>query len=118
MKKSPPKKTVTRTSLASFQRNVLEQLSEIRNTLENIVNQNYREAKRIKDMSKTTKDVLAAVAKESTVLDSVAVFIQELKDKAAQQGVEQADIEAIFAGVEANTAKAALFQNTPTPEPV
>lgn len=69
-------------------------------------------------MANTGADVLAAVQKETTVIDSLGVFVQQLKDQLVAQGVDQAAIDAAFAGITANTLTEAAFMNTPTPPPV
>lgn len=70
--------------------------------------------RRLDHMAKTLDDILADVAEESTTLDSLSVFVQGLKQQIADalSGVTlppaaQAKVEAVFAGIEANKAKAA-----------
>lgn len=68
-------------------------------------------------MAHKTSELLEAVRQQKTVIDSFGAFVEGLKAKAAEQGIEQADVDAIFEGVTANTAAAAVFVNTPTPAP-
>lgn len=90
----------------------------------NIPNQlerNERLLRRILDKENqqmaSTQELLAAVSAQTTVIAGVGTFIDELKAQLLANGVAQADIDSAFAGVNANTTTAALFVNTPTPEP-
>lgn len=65
----------------------------------------------------STAELLAAVSAQTTVIAGVGEFIVQLKAQLLANGVAQADIDAAFEGVTANTTTAALFVNTPTPAP-
>ncbi len=68
-------------------------------------------------MANTLDDVLGAVTDEATVEDSVLALLTSIKAQLDAAGGNQAKIDAIFSGLQANKAKlaAALLANTPTP---
>jgi hypothetical protein len=68
-------------------------------------------------MARTGRELLEAVKQQTTVINSFGAFVDGLKANLAERGIEQADIDAAFEGVTANTAAAAVFVNTPTPVP-
>jgi hypothetical protein len=63
-------------------------------------------------------DIVADVAAENTAIASVSTLIQGLRDQIANLGInpaDQAKIDAIFAGVEANKAALATALDTNVP---
>jgi hypothetical protein len=68
-----------------------------------------------RQMAANIDQVLQDVNDETTLIDGIGTFIQGLKDQLAAQGIDQAKLDAAFAGAEANKAKlaAALSANTP-----
>jgi membrane-bound lytic murein transglycosylase B len=72
----------------------------------------------------TLDELVAATEEQTTVEASMEVFLQGLKDQLTAQGLDQAKVDAAFAGVTANTARisAAISANTtsepPTEPPV
>jgi len=78
--------------------------------------------RKLNEMANTLDDVLADVQSEKTVVDGISTLISGLKQQVADalSGVltaeQQAKVDAIFAGVEANKAalSANLVANTPS----
>lgn len=106
-----------RITIEGVDRRDIDALLNIPNQLE----RNERLLRRILDKENqqmaSTQQLLAAVSAQTTVIASVGEFISTLKAELLAQGVAQADIDAAFEGVNANTTTAALFVNTPTPAP-
>lgn len=67
----------------------------------------------------TLDDVLTEVAEESTVDDSIVALLENIKAQLDAAGGNQAKIDQIFAGLQANKAKlaAALLAGTPSAPP-
>lgn len=103
--------------LDTLDQSVQEMKSQLRRLVKAERHHERQEEWRDELMAHTASEVLEAVRQQTTVTDSLGVFVQQLKDQLAAQGVDQAAIDAAFEGVTANTAKEAVFQNTPTPAP-
>jgi cell division FtsZ-interacting protein ZapD len=67
----------------------------------------------------TLDELLAEVERDTTVTAGIATMIEKLQADLAAQGVDQAKIDAVFAGVKANTdaLAAKLVANTPSAPP-
>jgi len=67
-------------------------------------------------MSATLDQVLADVTAETTLVGSLQTFVQGLEAQIANIGLspsDQAKVDQIFAGLEANKVALAAIQNTP-----